>query len=30
MVCALQQCRMLLEVNASGVTPNNLYKLLTT
>ena len=30
MVCALKQCRMLLEVNASGVTPNNLYKLLTT
>tara|TARA_B110000008_G_scaffold279507_1_gene326885 strand:+ start:2179 stop:2742 length:564 start_codon:yes stop_codon:yes gene_type:complete len=29
MVCALQQCRMLLEVNPSGITPNHLYKLLT-
>ena len=29
MVCALQQCRMLQEVNPSGVTPNQLYKLLT-
>lgn len=28
MVCALQQCRMLQEVNPSGVTPNGLYKLL--
>tara|TARA_Y100000389_G_scaffold99609_1_gene96341 strand:- start:4991 stop:5551 length:561 start_codon:yes stop_codon:yes gene_type:complete len=29
MVCALQQCRMLLEVNPSGVTPNKLYTLLS-
>jgi hypothetical protein len=29
MVCALQQCRMLQEVNPSGVTPNKLYTLLT-
>jgi len=29
MVCALQQCRMLLHVNPSGVTPNYLYKLLS-
>lgn len=30
MVCALQQCRMLQTINPSGVTPNKLYKLLTT
>ena len=29
MVCALQQCRLLLDVNPSGVTPNYLYKLLS-
>jgi len=28
MVCALQQCRMLQDVNPSGVTPNHLYRLL--
>lgn len=29
MVCALQHCRMLSHVNASGVTPNKLYNLLS-